>query len=59
MLNSSSRLGRGVLAFSVIALTLSVPTVRAQKAEQTIVPNYDLAAQWTSQKVSKLVFDTT
>ncbi len=59
MLNSSSRLGRSVLAFSVIALTLSVPTVRAQKVEPTITPNYDLAAQWTSQKVAKMVFDTT
>jgi dipeptidyl aminopeptidase/acylaminoacyl peptidase len=58
MLKSSRRLGRGVLAFSMVAVALSVPTVRAQKVESTIVPNYDLAAQWTAQKVSKLVFDT-
>jgi dipeptidyl-peptidase-4 len=33
--------------------------VHAQKAEDTPAPNYALAAQWTSSKVSKLVFDTT
>jgi dipeptidyl-peptidase 4 len=59
MLKSGSRFGRGVLAFAIVAVALSAPTLRAQKVEPTVVPNYDLAAQWTSQKVSKLVFDTT
>jgi hypothetical protein len=27
--------------------------------EQSAAPNYDLAAQWTSDKVRKLVFDTS
>ena len=31
----------------------------APRAERVETPNYDLAAQWTSDKVRKLVFDTT
>ncbi len=45
---------------------VSVPALRAQNgqavAPQTTaaaVPNYDLAAQWTTQKVNRLVFDTS
>ena len=44
---------------------VSVPALRAQngQAPQTtsagVVPNYDLAAQWTTQKVNRLVFDTS
>jgi dipeptidyl aminopeptidase/acylaminoacyl peptidase len=43
-----------------------MPSLRAQNgqalsppAATAITPNYDLAAQWTTQKVSKLVFDTS
>lgn len=45
----------------VLALALASPSLRAQKSEMVAaaVPNYDLAAQWTSQKVAKLVFDTS
>ena len=45
---------------------VAVPALRAQNgqavAPQTVsaaVPNYDLAAQWTTQKVNRLVFDTS
>ena len=44
---------------------VSVPALRAQNgqaaAPQTaaVVPNYDLASQWTTQKVNRLVFDTS
>lgn len=47
------------LACALVAVS-AAPRVQAQKApEPPPAPNYDLAAQWTSQKVSKLVFDTT
>jgi dipeptidyl-peptidase 4 len=59
MLKSSSRLGRGAVGFCVIAVAISALPVRAQRVESTPAPNYDLAAQWTSQKVAKMVFDTT
>ncbi len=45
-------------AVTVIALT-AAPSLKAQKPDQVPAPNYDLAAQWTSQKIGKLVFDTT
>jgi dipeptidyl-peptidase-4 len=49
------RLATGACA---IALALVSPSaLHAQKPDPA--PNYDLAAQWTSQKVGKLVFDTT
>ena len=42
---------------------VSVPGLRAQNgqasASAAAVPNYDLAAQWTTQKVNRLVFDTS
>jgi dipeptidyl aminopeptidase/acylaminoacyl peptidase len=41
-----------------IALTASA-AVAQQQREATASPNYALAAQWTPDKVSKLVFDTT
>ena len=41
------------------SLVTGAPVLQAQKPEAAAVPNYDLAAQWTSQKVSKLVFDTS
>ena len=40
-------------------IVAGAPVLRAQKPESATTPNYDLAAQWTSQKVSKLVFDTS
>jgi dipeptidyl-peptidase-4 len=42
-----------------LALGISAPTLTAQKGDPGPAPNYELAAQWTSQKVGKLVFDTS
>jgi dipeptidyl aminopeptidase/acylaminoacyl peptidase len=53
---------RAVLAVSILALSaLAVPSLRAQNGAKpdAVAPNYELAARWTSQKVSRLVFDTT
>ena len=49
------------MAFSVCLLSLAAaaPRLQAQKPDVAAAPNYDLAAQWTPQKVGKLVFDTT
>ena len=45
---------------------VAVPALRAQNGQAVApqaaagaVPNYDLAAQWTTQKVNRLVFDTS
>ncbi|HSC27943.1 MAG TPA: DPP IV N-terminal domain-containing protein [Vicinamibacterales bacterium] len=70
---ASVRPVRLLLYAGAIALVIvPVPTLRAQNPAPGVVtngapraaavpvePNYELAAQWTSQKVSKLVFDTT
>ena len=58
---ASTCIARTVFGVCTIVLGLTAPSLRAQKAEPAAppVPNYDLAAQWTSQKVGKLVFDTT
>src|SRR5688500_14273556 len=61
MLHTATRVARtaiGVGTIAVLALS-AAPAAQAQKADPTPAPNYDLAAQWTSQKVAKLVFDTT
>jgi dipeptidyl aminopeptidase/acylaminoacyl peptidase len=61
-LNITPRAVRVLLAASTLALTVvNVPVLRAQNgaAAGAITPNYDLAAQWTAQKVAKLVFDTS
>lgn len=57
---ASTRVARTALGLAMV-LALTAPPLRAQKAEPPAppVPNYDLAAQWTSQKVGKLVFDTS
>ena len=51
-------------AFALVFV--SVPALRAQngpavapQASSAATPNYDLAAQWTTQKVNRLVFDTS
>jgi dipeptidyl-peptidase-4 len=72
MSHASTRSAFGVCA---LVLALTGPSLRAQKTEMAApprgphdaglaswggpAPNYDLAAQWTSQKVGKLVFDTS
>ena len=57
----STRIARTAFGVCTMVLALASPSLRAQKADPVAppVPNYDLAAQWTSQKVGKLVFDTT
>ena len=59
--HASTRIARIAFGVCTIVLALAAPSLRAQKAEPAAppVPNYDLAAQWTSQKVGKLVFDTS
>src|SRR5687767_10263553 len=59
--HASTRVARTAFGVCTVVLALTSSSLRAQKVEPTApaVPNYDLAAQWTSQKVGKLVFDTT
>jgi dipeptidyl-peptidase 4 len=66
-LSRATRLLLYVCALAVVAVP--TPVVRAQSSGQNgsaavgaappVMPNYEAAANWTSQKVSKLVFDTT
>ena len=52
-----------VCTFAIVFFT--VPALRAQNGQTApattaaATPNYDLAAQWTTQKVNRLVFDTS
>src|SRR5688572_20100490 len=57
----STRIARTALGVCTVVLALASPSLLAQRAEPVAppAPNYDLAAQWTSQKVGKLVFDTS
>jgi dipeptidyl-peptidase-4 len=56
----SARVSRLALAVPTLILALTAgPVLQAQKQDSQPAPNYDLAAQWTSQKVGKLVFDTS
>jgi dipeptidyl aminopeptidase/acylaminoacyl peptidase len=62
MLHRVHRFARTALGVGTVVALVSAPSsIDAQKAEPAPppAPNYDLAAQWTSQKVSKLVFDTS
>ena len=43
---------------ALVFLTAALATPRAQSAS-ALKPNYDLASEWTAQKVGRLVFDTT
>ncbi len=59
-----ARAVRVLLCASTLALVfVATPRLGAQGAPQAgpapAAPNYELASQWTSQKVSKLVFDTS
>jgi hypothetical protein len=49
-------IGVSTLAFAVAA-TQGIEA--QQKAPSSTAPNYELASAWTSQRVSKLVFDTS
>ena len=61
---AAARAVRGILYACLLALVIvPSPALRAQNGPSTapppLTPNYDAAAQWTTQKVSKLVFDTS
>jgi dipeptidyl-peptidase 4 len=47
-----------VWCLALVFLTVALATPRAQSGN-TLKPNYDLASEWTAQKVGRLVFDTT
>ena len=59
MPNAQARFVRIALSACLLSLAAATPRLQAQKPDSAAVPNYDLAAQWTPQKVSRLVFDTT
>jgi dipeptidyl aminopeptidase/acylaminoacyl peptidase len=51
---------RVLFAVLVVAAIAALPTARPQADVSTVVkPNYDLASQWTGEKVGKLLFDTS
>lgn len=66
MFHAAHRAVRAAIGVSAIAVAVaSAPSVQAQKAAAStqpstgLTPNYELAAAWTAQKVSRLVFDTS
>ena len=66
MFHAAHRAVRAAIGVSAVAIAIaSAPAIQAQKAPASAdatarqSPNYELAAAWTSQKVSKLVFDTS
>ena len=60
VLRASALRTRVLLICCLTLLFAALPVVapHAQKPPATPRPNYDLAAQWTTQKVGRLVFDT-
>ncbi|MBI1873122.1 MAG: DPP IV N-terminal domain-containing protein, partial [Acidobacteria bacterium] len=51
---------RRLLAWSLVLVFAALPIASPQAQTGTSVrPNYELAADWTTQKVGRLVFDTT
>ena len=66
MFYAAHRAVRAAIGVSAIAVMVaSAPIVQAQKAtgptqpSNGVTPNYELAAAWTTQKVARLVFDTS
>ena len=67
MSHAAHRALRATIAVCAIALALAFSTTSAIEAQGPVpanggsrpAPNYDLAAAWAPQKVSKLVFDTS
>jgi dipeptidyl-peptidase 4 len=60
MFHLTNRAVRAAIGVSTVAFALSVaPRIEAQKAPSQLSPNYELASAWTTQRVSKLVFDTS
>ena len=52
-------IGVGALALAVVHGSIIEAQQAPPSAAARPAPNYDLASAWTSQKVSKLVFDTS
>jgi dipeptidyl aminopeptidase/acylaminoacyl peptidase len=53
---------RSILIVGCLAFVMAVsaaPSAQAPQPPQAVKPNYELAAEWTSQKVGRLVFDTS
>ena len=60
MFHLTNRAVRAAIGVSTIAFAFAAsPAIEAQKAPSAITPNYELASAWTTQRVSKLVFDTS
>jgi dipeptidyl-peptidase 4 len=60
MFQLTTRAVRAAVGVSTLALAFAAtPAIEAQKAPSQITPNYDLASAWTTQRVSKLIFDTS
>src|SRR4051812_19056626 len=47
------------LAIAFLAAAFATPSAQSPSSSRTPKPNYELAADWTSQKIGRLVFDTT
>src|SRR5690606_11785743 len=57
-----TRVVRAAIGVSAIAVAIAAVPISAQNQQTPSAnpaPNYDLAAAWTSEKVAKLVFDTS
>ena len=59
MFYAASRAMRVAIGVSAIVAVAFAPGIQAQKGTPSAAPNYELASAWTTQKVSKLVFDTS
>ena len=60
MFQVTNRAVRAAIGVSTLAIAfVASPAIEAQKAPSAISPNYELASAWTTQRVSKLVFDTS
>ncbi|MEX1128040.1 MAG: DPP IV N-terminal domain-containing protein, partial [Vicinamibacterales bacterium] len=64
MFHAAHRAVRAAIGVSTIAVAIAyAPPIQAQKptsdASARQSPNYELAAAWTAQKVSRMVFDTS
>ena len=51
---------RALFAAGAVAFLVAIPMAIPQADVSAVVkPNYDLASQWTSEKVGKILFDTS
>lgn len=59
MLRATTRAARAAIGVLTVIVAIAASPSAQTQAPASPGPNYDLAAAWTPQKVSKLVFDTT